>query len=620
MTEGDAHQPEALTRPSKLVCETCGLPLPDPHSPCPKCSETKGLFLRSIGLMRPYFGYVLVLLGLSAIAVGLEQLPPQITRVLFDRVLVPRSNQELLLWILTALVVTHLIQQVLAVFNGRMSAWIGTRVTYEIREMLQRRLLEVSVDYHDRHSAGSLMSRVLYDTEYFQSFVQQVSQGLLVSLFRVLAIGAILFTMNWQLALFVLIPIPVSAVCTYVFWRYLYPMHYQFRDSRSKISQLLSGLYSGVRLVKAFAQEDREMERFDESSKYTQEAYRALLMSQAIFNPVIVFLFALGGVAVWYVGGQKVLAGELTMGTLVAFISYVGMFYTPVRALSAFSNWMSGFLTAGQRVFEVLDAASAVPVKKETEPLDDVKGGIELQDVTFGYDPFSPVLKDVSLSIEPGEFIGIVGKSGSGKTTMINMVCRFYDPQEGKVLIDGMDVRDVRPSDLHRHIGLVLQEPFLFRASVAENIAYGRPDATPLEIQNAARAANAHEFISRMPDGYDTRLGERGAGLSGGERQRVSIARALLCDPRILILDEATSSVDTESEQEIQRALAELCKGRTTIAIAHRLATLKNSDRIFVIDEGRVAEVGSHEELMAREGIYYRLVKIQTELTRLEVD
>jgi ATP-binding cassette subfamily B protein len=283
-----------------------------------------------------------------------------------------------------------------------------------------------------------------------------------------------------------------------------------------------------------------------------------------------------------------------------------------------FSNWVTGFLSAGQRVFEVLDSTQALPEDPSPVRLKEVAGRIEFRNVTFGYDPYRPILKGVSLLIEPGTFVGIVGKSGSGKTTLVNLICRFYDVQEGQVLLDGVDVRRVASDDIHRNVGLVLQEPFLFRASIAENIAYGRPDAPAGAILDAARAANAHDFIARRPNGYDMKLGEHGAGLSGGERQRVSIARALLCDPRVLILDEATSSVDTESEMEIQRALAVLCKGRTTLAIAHRLSTLKNADLIYVMDDGRIAERGSHEELMAREGIYHKLVKIQTELTRLE--
>jgi ATP-binding cassette, subfamily B, bacterial len=289
-----------------------------------------------------------------------------------------------------------------------------------------------------------------------------------------------------------------------------------------------------------------------------------------------------------------------------------------VSALSMFSNWVTGFLSAGQRIFEVLDANVSVKDDAQAVEVPRIDGSIEFRNVVFGYDPYQPVLKGVDFQIQPGSFVGIVGKSGSGKTTLVNLINRFYDVQQGEVLIDGVNVRDMRQSDLHRDIALVLQEPFLFSATIAENIAYGRPEATMEEIVDAAKAANAHDFITRRSAAYDTKLGEQGAGLSGGERQRISIARALLCNPRILILDEATSSVDTESEQEIQRALAVLCKGRTTIAIAHRLSTLKNSDWIYVVDQGRIAESGTHDGLMEQGGIYHRLVKIQTELTRLE--
>jgi ATP-binding cassette subfamily B protein len=311
---------------------------------------------------------------------------------------------------------------------------------------------------------------------------------------------------------------------------------------------------------------------------------------------------------------------------------------------------VTGFLSSCQRVFEILDvapepsdgsetglgsaasaggtgsvsgsngaAAAAAGKASQLVALPKIAGSIEFRNVTFGYDPYDPVLKDISFKIEPGQMIGIVGKSGSGKTTLVNMICRFYDVQHGEVLIDGVDVRNIRRADLRRHIGLVLQEPFLFRSSIAANIAYGRPGAPPTAVMDAAKAAYAHEFIIKLPASYDTRLGERGAGISGGERQRASIARALLCDPTILILDEATSSVDTEAEQQIQRALSMLCKGRTTIAIAHRLSTLKGADRIFVLDNGYIVEQGNHDELMKIEGgVYAKLVRIQTELTRIE--
>lgn len=618
LVSGRTPQWEALTQPSELVCQVCGLPLPGRRAVCPRCGGGKNIFRRTLRLMKPYQGYIGVLLAMMIVGVSLDLLPPYLTRTLVDDVLVPKSNLDWLPAILLALVAAAAGRQALNVFIGRASSAIGTRVTKELREQLQRKLLSLSVDYYDRHSAGSLMSRVLYDVDQFQGFVVQVAQGFLLNVLLVLGIGSVLFLMHWQLALLVLLPIPFVSVGTIFFWRNIYPRYYRLWDSQSKMAQLLTGLLQGIRLVKSFGQECRETDRFTESATYMRDARRSVEMSLATFNPAMAFIFGLGGLIIWYAGGHLVLQNHITLGTLMAFFGYMGMFYAPVSALSVFSNWVTGFLSAAQRVFEVLDAGVSVTEDPQPVRLPALRGEIELRNVTFGYDPYNAVLKGVSLKIAPGQFVGIVGKSGSGKTTLVNLICRFYDPQEGQVLLDGQDVRKLATDDLHRQVALVLQEPFLFRATIRDNIAYGRPGAAPVEVIDAARAANAHDFIARRPSAYDSKLGERGAGLSGGERQRVSIARALLCDPKVLILDEATSSVDTESEQEIQKALAVLGRGRTAIAIAHRLSTLKNADLIYVMDEGRVAEHGTHDELMARTGIYHKLVKIQTELARLE--
>ena len=430
-----------------------------------------------------------------------------------------------------------------------------------------------------------------------------------------------MFCLNVKLALLVVIPIPFVVLGTLLFRTHIRPWYFRFRDSHSKLSGMLNGVLSGIRLVKAFGQEEREKRRFDQRLDTLSRARYGARVRAGAFQSAMAYALMLPAILVWYVGGQEVLADAgLTLGTLMAFLGYLGMFYAPIQSLAVFSDWLTMFLTGSQRVFEILDTPSELTDKADAPILETVRGNITFDDVTFGYDPYNPVIKEASLDIRTGESIGIVGKSGSGKTTLVNLLCRFYDVQAGSVRIDGRDVRDLRRSDLRRHVGLVLQEPFLFRASIADNIAYGRPDATMKDIMAAARAANCHEFIMRQPYGYDTRLGERGAGLSGGERQRVSIARAILCDPRILILDEATSSVDTESEQQIQKALERLSEGRTTIAIAHRLSTLRSADRIYVVDGGRIAECGTHGELMARKGIYWKLVRIQTELASLEVE
>ena len=335
------------------------------------------------------------------------------------------------------------------------------------------------------------------------------------------------------------------------------------------------------------------------------------------FYPLISFAFGAGGLIIWYAGGNAVLADKITLGTLVAFLSYLGMFYGPLSNLTHISQALNRFLTISQRTFEILDEE---PQQEVSHPVHkpNIGGRIEFDKVTFGYDPYYPVIRDVSFSVEPGEMIGVVGHSGAGKTTLVNLLCRFYDVTRGTIRIDGEDIRDLSIEQIRKQIGMVLQTPFLFRGTLAENIAYGKPDATLPEILRAAKAANAHDFIARLPEGYDTIVGEGGTGLSGGERQRISIARAVLHNPRILILDEATSSVDTETERQIQGALNELVKGRTTIAIAHRLSTLYNADRILVLNHGRLEEQGPPRQLMDSKGVFYNLVQMQTQLASLD--
>lgn len=609
---------DIFSKKNPWFCEKCGLALASREAECLRCASQGGLLKRTLKMMQPYQLFVILLLVMMLCGVTLDLVPPYLTRILVDDVLTTKNHTHWLLWLVLALAGAALLRAMLNVLIGRTSTHIGTRITYELRRQLQQKLIQLSVDFYDRTPVGTLMTRLLHDVDYFHGFVQQVASGFLVNLFLIVGIGFMLFSLNMKLALFVLIPVPFVIVGTWFFWHTIYPRYYRYWDSQSKLASLMNGVLSGIRTVKAFAQEQREHKRFDGVAGNLRDSRRAVDRGSTTFFPIFGFAFGLGGLIIWYAGGKNVLSEQITLGTLMAFLGYLGMFYGPISALTMFSNWLTGFLTAGQRIFEILDTDVALKQPEFPVPIKTIRGKIEFKNVNFGYDPYDPVLTEISFTIEPGQLVGIVGKSGSGKTTLVNLICRFYDPQQGQIMIDGIDIREMSNQELRRHVGLVLQEPFLFRATIAENIAYGAPDATPLKIIDAAKAANAHKFILKQPSGYDTRLGERGAGLSGGEKQRISIARALLCDPSILILDEATSSVDTESEQEIQEALTVLCKGRTTIAIAHRLSTLRGADIIYVIDDGQVAEKGSHEELMAKQGIYHKLVIIQTRLTKLE--
>ncbi|MCG3181376.1 MAG: Vitamin B12 import ATP-binding protein BtuD [Phycisphaerae bacterium] len=624
--KGDTFRREALAEPDSRLCPACSLPLPARGAACPRCAQQGGMLKRAYALLSPYKRLILGLVGMMLVVVILELLPPfLIGKVLVDKVLKPIDgsyrHSDWLIWVVLSIAGASMIGALLNVLIGRTSSWIGTRVTYDLRARLQDKLMDISVDYYDRNSVGSLMSRVLYDVEYFHQAVNQIAQGFLVNVLKISGIGIMLFLLSWKLALLVMIPIPLVVIGTMFFWRFIYPRYFKLWDGQSKLAALMNGLLSGIRLVKAFAQERRERGRFRRMAEYLRDSRRGLDMSTATFNPIMAFVFGLGGLIVWYAGGQEVIGGLIGLGTLVSFLTYVGLFYGPIQQLTMFSNWVTGFLSSCQRVFEIMDVEPGIPDPPGAAPMEEFRGRIEFRNVSFGYDPYDPVIKDVSFTIEPGQMIGIVGKSGSGKTTLVNLLCRFYDVQQGQVLIDGRDVREIPRADLRKQIGLVLQEPFLFRSSIANNIAYGRPEAPPAAIIDASKAAYSHNFIIKLPGAYDTRLGERGAGLSGGERQRVSIARALLCDPRVLILDEATSSVDTEAEMQIQNALNVLCKGRTTIAIAHRLSTLRGADRIIVMDSGQITEQGTHDELMKIEGgTYANLVKIQTQLAGIEQD
>ena len=387
----------------------------------------------------------------------------------------------------------------------------------------------------------------------------------------------------------------------------------------SEVTNVLADTIPGIRVVKAFAQEKREAQRFREANRHNLAVNDRINKTWSLFSPSVTLLTEIGLLVVWAFGIWQVAHDQITVGVLTAFLAYISRFYSRLDSMSRIVSVTQKAAAGAKRIFDILDHVSSVPEPAKPQHLDQVQGRIEIRDVAFRYGNRG-VIRGVNLSIQPGEMIGLVGHSGSGKSTLVNLICRFYDLTEGAIRVDGVDIRSLPVADYRRNIGLVLQEPFLFFGTIAENIAYGKPDASRAEIVAAARAAHAHEFILRLPQGYDSLVGERGQGLSGGERQRISIARALLIDPRILILDEATSSVDTETEKEIQKALDNLVRGRTTLAIAHRLSTLRRADRLVVMDRGQIVEVGNHDDLMAREGHYYRLYQAQARNVDTDLD
>jgi ATP-binding cassette subfamily B protein len=631
-------QPEDEVDPRR--CEVSGILLDYPGQVSPFTVKHGAAISRVMHLMRPYWPAACAMMTLLVIAVALDMIAPRLIQYLIDHLLDPKSAGKaqpfawlehfgsptrLLLLVVAAYAAAQVLRSIATVANGRIASRVGTSITFDIRTKLVAHLENLSLSYHDKQSVGSLVGRVAYDTEAVQGFMAQLTGGFLMQILMVVLAALSMWSLEPRLALWALVPAPFVIAGTFVFWRFVYPHYQRFWERSSRQAGMLNGLLSGIRVVKSFAQEDRELKRFVTSSETLRDARRRVDASAATFYPLMGLIFGVGGWIVWYVGGQKVLennaalasgahadaAAGISLGTLIAFFSYLGLFYGPLSGLTNLTTWLTQFSTQMHRIFEVLDTPIATPDSRQPVTLPKVEGAIEFRGVTFGYSRQSPILKNVSFSIEPGQMIGVVGRSGSGKTTVINLISRFYDVDEGEVLIDGADVRRLSKQDLRGNIGVVLQEPFLFRGTLWDNLVYGRTQATIEEVIASSRAGNAHDFIMRQTQAYDTWVGERGSGLSGGERQRLSIARALLCEPRILILDEATSSVDSESELAIQNALGELVKGRTSIVIAHRLSTLRNCHKIMVVDDGRIAEQGSHAELMKLDGRYAKLVRIQ---------
>jgi len=606
-------------------CPRCGLPLEKGTKVCPACLPKTRTLRKLVGYLGPCWkaALSLSLVAMASTAVGL--VPPYLQKPLMDQVLAPPPGEArpldarltLLGLLVLALLGVHVLRSMASVVQGWLSAWLGNRITHDIRCQLYRHLQYLSLRFYDKRELGGVISRVNQDTGQLQAFLVWGTQDLAMDFLLLVGIGAMLFTLNWKLALVVFIPAPIVAILSAMLWtRIRYYMH-RFFHRWGRLNALLNETLTGLRVVKVFAQEPREVARFNTRSQdLATSGVQAERIWATLFSGLSL-LILVGTLLVWYIGGRSVLFEKMSLGTLVAFMTYVLMFYQPIQSLSMLMNWASRSLTAAERVFKVLDVRPEVEEAADAVAMPRIEGRVEFRGVTFGYEPHRPVLKNIAFDVKPGEMIGLVGQSGAGKTTSINLLCRFYDADEGEILIDDIPIRKIRVEDLRHQLGVVPQDTFLFSGSIAENISYAKPGATQEEVIRAAKVANAHDFILRKPDGYETWLGEGGQGLSAGEKQRLAIARAVLHDPRILILDEATSQVDVETEKQIQEAIRRLVKGRTTFAIAHRLSTLKNADRLIVLKEGAVTEIGTHDELLAKEGEFAKLVKTYQEISKV---
>ena len=564
---------------------------------------------------RPYQGQLLLGFVLTLASTAATLVPPYLTMPLRDDVLIPYQNGKsidptVVSWYLIGLLASALVAWGLGWIKTYILALVSERIGADLRTTTYQHLLKLSLEYFGGRRTGDLIARIGSETDRINVFLSLHLLDFATDVLMIVMTAIILFSINPTLALVTLLPLPFIGWLIHVVRERLRTGFEKIDRVWSEVTNVLADTIPGIRVVKAFAQEDREAQRFNDANKHNLAVNDRLNRVWSVFSPTVTLMTEIGLLVVWGFGIWLVSKDQITVGVLTAFLAYIGRFYTRLDSMSRIVSSTQKAASGAKRIFEILDHVSSVPEPLNPAALPKVEGRITLTDASFRYGNRA-VIKQLNLDIKPGEMIGLVGHSGSGKSTLVNLMCRFYDLSEGAIALDGVDIKQLRVADYRSQIGLVLQEPFLFFGTIADNIAYGIPDATRQQIVAAARAAHAHEFILRMPQGYDSLVGERGQGLSGGERQRISIARALLINPRILILDEATSAVDTETEKEIQNALDNLVRGRTTIAIAHRLSTLRKADRLVVMDKGLIVEEGTHDVLIESKGAYWRLYEAQ---------
>ena len=541
----------------------------------------------------------------------MELLPPWLIKVVIDEV-IQGKQMALLPWILGGLVASYSLKTTFASLRIRLNNRLEQTVVHDLRSHVFSALQRLSINYFENRSTGEIMSRVTNDTEHVERIFIDGLEGALTASLTLIGITSMLFFLNWKLALLSLLPIPLLMVSASWFTKTVHGYYHHIRRVSGELSSYLQDALSGIRETMGFSKQDYEQQRFDRLSRAYSDSNLKAMYLWSLYSPGMMFLGSVGTVLILWYGAGEVQNGRLTLGELVLFLSYLALFYVPINQIHSVNHMLQHALAASERVFEVLDTIPDVLDRPGvTAPVARIRGEVRFEQVTFRYRPDVPVLKGLTVSVRPGERVALVGPSGAGKSTLVKLLMRFYDVTGGAILIDGTDLRDLPLRYVRDHIGFVQQEPFLFNGSVRENILYGDLTATEQQLELAARAARAHEFIAELPEGYDTWIGERGIKLSVGQKQRVSIARVLLKDPPIVIFDEATSNIDTETEVKIREALNELTKGRTTIIIAHRLSTLHDADRILVMDEGRLVEQGRHDELLGRGGLYAALYEAQ---------
>ncbi len=600
------------------ICPKCGRTLLHEGAQCIHCQSKSKVAAKLFKYVKPEMKTLVFCILISMVTTVVALLPPFMTKTIVDEILPMRLGDDVqqglrYLSILVGILLgSYMVHYALSAYRGYLLRRSGDRIVMNLRNDVYEKAQHLPMKFYDKTSTGSVINRISGDSNTIQAFILKITQECIVQFIMLVGIVVIMFAMHPKLTLLSLVPIPVVVVGAKIFSRKISPFYKKIWRRWSSVTSIMTDTIPCVRVVKAFAGEKRATDRFN---RYNKEWYNVDVASARItqtFPCIIGFAVTCGSLLIWAVGGKWAMLGEsnVSPGLLVSFISYASMFYGPVNFFAYLSDSYQSALASTERIFDILDAESEAENSDGIKP-EKLRGKIEFRDVNFSFDKTKKTLSDINLVIEPGDIVGIVGTTGSGKSTLINLLMRFYDQYEGEILVDGVNIKDMDLSAYRSCIGYVQQEPMMFSDTIFNNIAYGVPDASVEQVIHAAEVANAHEFIARQPDGYDSMLGERGVGLSGGEKQRLSIARAVLKNPSVLVFDEATAAVDSETENLIQEAIERLISGRTTLMIAHRLSTLRKANKIIVVDQGKIIECGSHEELMALNGKYRRLIEIQ---------
>jgi ABC-type multidrug transport system fused ATPase/permease subunit len=602
---------------------------------------------RLLGYLGPYWKRLIITCSLLVLNIAFTLLPPLFQRQIIDQVIGQRDLSRLAL-IIGGLILVYAGGSLSEFGDQYLRHTLGERFICDLRVRLYGHLQRLSLSYFEHTSTGELMSRVTNDVNALEQFVTHGVVLTAIDGLRLLGSAVVLLCLDWRLALVAFLPIPAIAYGLRRYNERARPIYRKVRRRLAEINAKLQDNLAGIRVVQAFGQEPAELSRFSNVSENYYQERVTVIRTWSTFFPALGFMSSTGSALLLGAGAYMAARGQLSLGTLVAFLSYSAFLYDPLRRLTEIDNILQEAIAAGERIFEMMDEVPEIKDAPDALAIEQVKGEVVFEDVHFSYDANragsdragdgrggndgagdgqagsgrsgEEVLHDIDFHMKPGEVVALVGPSGAGKTSIANLLCRFYDPTHGRVLVDGHDLRGLEVASLRRHVAVVLQDTFLFNGSVRENLLYGKPDATAEELAAAARAAYAHDFIMQMPEGYDTEIGERGVKLSGGQRQRLALARAILADPRILILDEATSSVDAEAEYLIQQALEQVMVGRTSLVIAHRLSTIRNADKIIAVQDGRIREIGNHAELLGRGGLYSQLYQRQLELATSGLD